>query len=290
MNNNNLLRSALYLPASNARAIEKSRAIPADAVIFDLEDSVAPEAKSLAREQLCDAFEQPEFGTSTTVVRTNQINTADYLRDLDTVAVCKPDAVLLPKVSTVDDIETFEADAIKRGFKPECQSWYMIETASGLVNLRDIIIAGRKSRFRVGCLIVGHNDIALDTGVSLEGGRNYLLPWLMQLVLHGRHFGVPVLDSVYNNFKDTDGFSVEAAQAKAMGFSGKTLIHPAQVCITNNVFSPSSQEMAEARAIISAFAQPENANAGVISLDGKMVERLHLQQAEALVGLYSSYE
>jgi citrate lyase subunit beta/citryl-CoA lyase len=287
MNKTKPLRSVLYMPASNARAIEKSRTIPADAVIFDLEDAVAPDAKPLAREQLCEAFEQPEFGGSTTVVRTNRINSADYLKDLDTVAACKPDAVLLPKVSTVDDVETFEADAINRGFKNECQTWYMIETAAGLINLREIITAGLDSRFRVGCLIVGHNDIALDTGVSLEGGRDYLLPWLMQLVLHGRHFGVPVLDSVYNNFKDTEGFAAEAAQAKAMGFSGKTLIHPAQVDIANDVFSPSPDEMAEAKAIINAFAQPENANAGVISLDGKMVERLHLQQAEELVSRYS---
>lgn len=287
MKNQQPQRSALYLPASNARAIEKSRTIAADAVIFDLEDAVAPESKSMAREQLRTAFETPDFGGSTTVIRTNPINTGDYLKDLDTIAGCQPDAVLLPKVSSVDDVETFEADAINRGYKNDCSTWYMIETAAGLVNLREIITAGRESRFRVGCLIVGHNDLALDTGVSLAGGREFLVPWLMQLVLHGRHFGVSVLDSVYNNYKDTDGFTTEATQAKTMGFTGKTLIHPAQVAICNKVFSPSAEELAEARAIVAEFAKPEHFNAGVISLNGQMVERLHLQQAESLLQHYS---
>ena len=287
MKNASPLRSALYLPASNARAIEKSRTIAADAVIFDLEDAVAPDAKKTAREQLVAAFETPEFGGSTTVVRANPINSADYLLDLDTVALCKPDAILLPKVSSVVDVETFEADAINRGYKGDCKTWFMIETAAGLMNLTEIVKAGLESRFRLECLVVGHNDLALDTGVSLEGGRDYLIPWLMQLVLHGSHFGISVLDSVYNNYKDTDGFEREATQAKAMGFDGKTLIHPAQVEIAGRVFSPSELEMNQARAIISAFEEPGNATAGVISLDGKMVERLHLEQAQRLVSLYS---
>ena len=288
MKNPSPLRSALYLPASNGRAIEKSRTIAADAVIFDLEDAVAVNAKQNARQQLIDAFETPNFGGSATVIRSNPINTADYLKDLDTVAACNPDAILLPKVSSVADVETFEADAINRGYKSECKTWFMIETAAGLMNLTDIVKAGLDSRFRLECLVVGHNDLALDTGVSLAGGRDYLLPWLMQLVLHGSHFGIAVLDSVYNNYKDTDGFELEASQAKAMGFDGKTLIHPTQVEIGNRVFSPSESELQEAGAIIAAFESAENADAGVISLDGKMVERLHLEQARRLVNLYSS--
>ncbi len=286
MKNATRLRSALYLPASNARAIEKSRTIAADAVIFDLEDAVAVNAKQNARQQLIDAFETPDFGGSVTVIRSNPINTAEYLNDLDTVAACNPDAILLPKVSSVADVETFEADAINRGYKRECKTWFMIETAAGLMNLTEIVKAGLDSRFRLECLVVGHNDLALDTGVSLAGGRDYLLPWLMQLVLHGSHFGIAVLDSVYNNYKDTDGFELEASQAKAMGFDGKTLIHPTQVEIGNRVFSPGESELREASAIIAAFESAENADAGVISLDGKMVERLHLEQARKLVNLY----
>ncbi|MEM7260244.1 MAG: CoA ester lyase, partial [Pseudomonadota bacterium] len=282
MKNPSPLRSALYLPASNARAIEKSRTIPADAVIFDLEDAVAPESKPVARQQLASAFENGDFGGSTMVVRANPINTADYLQDLDTIARCRPNAVLLPKVSSVDDVKTFEADAINRGLNDASQAWYMIETAAGLINLRDIISAGLDSRYSVGGLIIGHNDLAQDTGVSLDHGREFLIPWLMQVILYGRHFGIPVLDSVYNNYKDTDGFTTEAVQAKAMGFAGKTLIHPTQVEICNSVFSPSAQELADAKAVIDAFAQPENANAGVVSVGGKMVERLHLKQALAL--------
>lgn len=287
MNSIPRLCSALYLPASNSRAIEKSRSIPADAIIFDLEDSVAPAAKKDAREQLVAAFKEGGFG-KTTVVRCNAINSADYLLDLDILGACQPDAVLVPKVFDVESVGTFESDTINRGIAGKFNTWYMIETAAAVVNLKEIVQAGIGTRSQLSCLVLGHNDLAVETGVSVEGNRQYLIPWLMQSVLIARHFNLTVLDSVYNDHKDLNGFEAEAVQARAMGFNGKSLIHPAQVEITNRVFQPGEQEMTEARAIVSAFARPENANAGVISLDGKMVERLHLAQAQRLLDQYDT--
>ena len=163
MNFNPALRSALYMPASNNRAIEKSRSIPADAVIFDLEDSVAPAAKPLAREQLQAAFEKGEFG-KTTVIRCNAINSAEYLLDLDIVGACKPDAVLLPKVSTVECVETFESDSINRGIAGRCNVWYMIETTAGLINLKDIVQTGVASRCKLSGLVpVSYTHLTLPT-------------------------------------------------------------------------------------------------------------------------------
>lgn len=276
------LRSALYLPASNARAIEKSRTIAADAIIFDLEDSVAPSARPAAREQLIAAFGQGSFGKPTTI-RCNAIGSADYLLDMDTIAACQPDAVLLPKVSSVESVQTFEADAVKRGIAGSFAAWYMIETVAGLIDLKAIVDAGITSRCALQCLMLGHNDLAAETGVSLDNQRQYLIPWLMQAVLTAKHAQVSILDSVYNDHKDLHGFEVEVTQSKAMGFDGKSLIHPAQVEITHRVFRPSAAQLQEAREIVALFNDPANEAAGVVSMNGRMVERLHLAQAQALL-------
>lgn len=277
------LNSVLYLPASNVRALEKARTIPADAIVFDLEDSVAPQAKAQAREQLISALKQGDYGGSVTVVRTNQIDSPDYLKDLDTIVKCRPQVVLLPKVSTATHVATFEQDALARGLKEGTGVWYMIETAGGLVNLENIIQTGVNSRYEPECLVVGHNDLAVETGVTVTPGREYLIPWLMQLVLHAKHNRLTVLDSVYNNHKDLAGFEAQTLQAKAMGFSGKSLIHPAQVDICNRVFSPTAAEIEHARAVVAAFASAENSGAGVISLNGEMIERMHLEQAKQVL-------
>jgi citrate lyase subunit beta/citryl-CoA lyase len=240
------LRSALYLPASNARAIEKSRTIAADAVIFDLEDSVAPSAKATARAQLAEAFKQGGFD-KTTVIRCNAVESPDYLRDLDTISECLPDAVLIPKVSDVGAVETFESDAINRGVAGKFATWYMIETVAGLMNLKEIVQRGINTRCPLRCLVLGHNDLAVETGVSLGNQRQYLIPWLMQAVLCARHFDLSILDSVYNDHRDLEGFEAEVSQTKAMGFDGKSLIHPAQVEITNRVLRPGEAELAECR-------------------------------------------
>lgn len=279
------LRSVLYLPASNERAIEKARALPADAVVFDLEDAVAPAARSQARRQLSDAFAKGGFGRSLTVIRTNTIGSPDCRDDLAVVAQCRPDAVLLPKVSSAEEVNAFARDAQAAGLAPQTTCWFMVETVAGLVNLSEIIRAGLATRPRLDALVVGTNDIAKETGASADDERRYLLPWLMQVVLTAKHYRVSVLDGVWNDFRNTAGFESEARQAQKMGFDGKTLIHPTQVEPANAIFSPSPAALDEARAIVDAFDRPENADAGVINLGGKMVERLHLAQAVRLLAI-----
>ena len=283
---NPLFRSALYLPASNARAIEKSRTINADTIIFDLEDSVAPNAKASARQQLIDAFSDDGFGDSRTVIRSNPIGSEDYLKDIRTVAECSPRAILIPKVSSASDVENFHRDAIANGLDESIQSWYMIESSGGIVELPAIIKAGLDNPCLLQCLVVGHNDLAKETGVSLVDNRRFLIPWLMQIILLAKHYKLEVLDSVWNDFKDLDGFRLEGQQAKAMGFSGKTLIHPSQVEVANEVFYPDQQEISRALKIVAAFKIPANRDAGVINLDGEMIERLHLQQVTEMLSRY----
>jgi citrate lyase subunit beta/citryl-CoA lyase len=278
-----LCRSALYVPAINTRAIEKSRSIDADAVVYDLEDSVAPDQKATARQQLVEAFNEKRVGTRVTLIRSNPIGSGDYLDDLHTIRDCNPHALLLPKVSTVTEVETFAKDAKSVGLLAGMATWFMIESAAGIANLAELIEAGVNTRWPLAGLVVGHNDLALETGVSLADDRRYLIPWLMQIILYAKNSQLLVLDSVWNNFKDTQGFEREAQQAKAMGFDGKSLIHPAQVEIANQVFAPSADEIAAAQAIVAAFADPANSSAGVINLNGEMVERLHLEQARRLL-------
>lgn len=278
-------RSALYLPASNSRAIEKARTLPADSIVFDLEDAVAPAAKAKARENLRAAFAGPGFGNSQTVIRTNSIGSADYLLDLQTINACAPDAVLLPKVSIVAEIEQFSADAERIGLSNNLQSWFMIETVTALTRLPALIEAGVKCDNQLTCLIVGTNDIAKESAISTVNERQYLVPWLMQIVLAAKAGGVFVLDGVWNDFKNTEGFDKETAQAVKMGFDGKTLIHPSQIDSANRLFSPSPEQLAQARAIVAAFSQPGNEQLGVINLNGEMVERLHLEQALRLLAV-----
>jgi citrate lyase subunit beta/citryl-CoA lyase len=275
-----LLRSALYLPASNQRAIEKSRSLLADVVIFDLEDAVAPDLKAMARANLIAAFGSGEApGRSVRVIRVNAMDSRFLDDDLDTIGACRPDAVLLPKVSAEMDLVEFTRRMTDHGAGSVPALWCMIETAQGLTRLNDIVRAGLHAKPRLDCLIVGTNDIARETGVSLLEQRRYMVPWLMSIVLAAKANGVSVLDGVWNDFKNATGFEDEARQAQGMGFDGKTLIHPSQIDFANAAFAPSSQAVDDARAIVAAFADPANAGSGVINMDGRMVELLHLEMA-----------
>jgi len=276
-------RSAMYVPAINQRAIEKSRSLDMDSVIFDLEDAVAPEAKPQARAQLVEAFAAGGFGHRETVIRVNAFDTDDFEEDLDTVARCRPDAVLLPKVSRPEDLEALAGRLAAHGLPASVLAWAMVETVDALAGLDAIVIAGRSLRSRLDCLVVGTNDIAKETGVDPGEQRRYLIPWLMNVVLVARRHRICVLDGVWNDFADREGFDAEARQSVKMAFDGKTLIHPTQVEPANRIFSPSAEALAQARSIAEAFARPENAGKGVINLDGKMVERLHLEQAQRLL-------
>ncbi|THF57093.1 HpcH/HpaI aldolase/citrate lyase family protein [Ollibium composti] len=272
-------RSALYIPVSNDKALAKAASLDADVVIFDLEDAVAPADKPAARAKLAAIFAAPA-GRAERVIRINALASEWGADDLAAALACQPVAILLPKVDTARDI--LEAgDALDDAAAPdEVKLWAMIETPKALLNIGAIAELGRDPASRLACFVAGTNDLAKETGVS---DRRYLMPWLMQLVLAAKAGGLDLLDGVYNDFRDADGFGRECAEGAAMGFDGKTVIHPSQIGPANATFAPSEQALAEARAIREAFAKPENADKGVIGLDGKMVERLHLAQAEKLL-------
>lgn len=276
-------RSVLYVPAANTRAIDKARDLPCDVIVFDLEDAVAPAMKGQARENLSRAFAAQPFTAQETVIRVNALDSAEFADDLRAAAACRPDAILLPKVNTSADLERFAAALGTIADGPPPRLWAMIETAAALHHLDGILHAGQGSRPRLDCLVVGTNDLAKETGVYPGEGRAYLLPWLMSVVLAARRYGTDVLDGVWNDFGDRAGFDSEVLQSVRMGFNGKTLIHPSQVEPANAAFTPSDAAIAEAHAIVAAFARPEHAAAGVINLDGRMVERLHLEQATRLL-------
>jgi len=272
-------RSALYIPVSNDKALAKAASLDCDVVIFDLEDAVAPADKPAARAKLAAVFAAPA-GRAERVIRINALSSEWGADDLAAAIACAPDAILLPKVDTARDI--LEAgDVLDDAAAPdEVKLWAMIETPKALLNIGAIAELGRDPASRLACFVAGTNDLAKETGVS---DRRYLTPWLMQLVLAAKAGGLDLLDGVYNDFRDAEGLARECAEGAAMGFDGKTVVHPSQIGPANTAFAPSEQALAEARAIRDAFAKPENAGKGVIGLDGKMVERLHLAQAEKLL-------
>jgi citrate lyase subunit beta / citryl-CoA lyase len=265
-----LLRSALYVPASHARALAKAPALGADVIIHDLEDAVAPEAKAEARAALTTA----DTGAALRVIRINGLGTEWHAEDVQSAAACAPYALLLPKVNGPDDIHT-----LRTKMPPEMAIWAMIETARGVLAAASIAeILGP-----TGALVLGLNDLARETGMAQVAGRAPMHSVLTTVVLAARAHGLAVLDGVFNSVHDSAGFAAECAQARAQGFDGKTLIHPDQVAVANACFAPTAAEMAEAQAIVAAFAEPQNRGRGAIALQGRMVERLHLDMAESLL-------
>ena len=276
-------RSVLYVPGGNERAIAKARTLACDAVIFDLEDSVAPDAKVEARENLRKLLGEPLGGGRETIIRINALSTPWGAEDLRAAQDLAPDAILIPKVEDPEDIAQID-DALDQTDTPETlRLWAMIETPKGIMNAGQIARASRTPGGRLDCFVTGTNDIVKETGVAPLPGRPYLSTWLMEIVLAARAYGIDVLDGVYNDFRDSEGFAIECAQGRAMGFDGKTLIHPGQIEAANRAFGIDPDKLEEARHIVEAFARPENARAGVISLDGRMVERLHADMAEKLI-------
>ncbi|MEP9387189.1 CoA ester lyase [Mesorhizobium sp. KR9-304] len=276
-------RAVLFVPASNEKAIAKLPSLACDAVIFDLEDSVAPEAKVAARERLSAWFAaRPKQGPEC-VIRINPPAGEWGREDLAAAIACAPDAILLPKVDTPRDIHDFD-DALDGTDAPETlKLWIMVETPKAMLNIGALAEFGRDRAARLDCFVAGTNDLIKDTGVLAAPDRRYIMPWLMQMVLAARAGGLDVLDGVSNDFRDLDAFARECAEGAAMGFDGKTLIHPAQIEPALQAFSPSANAVTEAEAIKAAFALPENLEKGVISIGGRMIERLHLAQAERLL-------
>ncbi|RVD56668.1 CoA ester lyase [Mesorhizobium sp. M2D.F.Ca.ET.185.01.1.1] len=275
-------RSVLYIPASNDKALAKIASLACDAVIIDLEDGVLPADKAAARDKIAGILAGREKRREM-VVRINPLASEWGADDLLAVAKAEPDGILLPKIGTPRDI--LEAgDLLDDNFAPDSvKLWAMVETPKALLNIGAIAELGRDPASRLACFVVGTNDLVKSTGVLATPDRRYLMPWLMQLVLAARAGGLDVIDGVANDFRDLDAFAGECAEGAAMGFDGKSLIHPAQIEAANRAFSPSPEALAQARAIRDAFARPENAGKGIIALDGRMVERLHLAEAEKLL-------
>ncbi|QND48943.1 CoA ester lyase [Rhizobium lusitanum] len=278
-----LRRSVLSVPAINLRALEKIASLDCDAVIFDLEDSVAPEKKAEARENLRRFFAGPPLVGKERIIRINTLSSGFGADDLDLVLALEPDAVLLPKVDGPQDV-TVVSDRLAEADAPESlRIWAMIETPRGILNAAAIAEAGRTPGSRLDCFVVGLNDLRKETGVLPQPGRAYLVPWLMQVVLAVSAYGLDAIDSVFNDFKDIEALDAECGEGRAMGFAGKMLIHPNQIEAANRHFGPDETAVAEAEAIIAAFSDPAAASLNVVNLDGRMVERLHLVQAEGLV-------
>lgn len=278
-------RSVLYMPGSNARALEKAREIGADALILDLEDAVAPDAKALARDQVCAAVKTGGYGRRELVIRVNGPDTNWFAADLAAAAEAKPDAILIPKVSSAETLLDIGAKLHGLWAAPETRIWAMIETPLAILDIERIARAARDPASRLACFVMGTNDLAKETRARFVPGRAPMLPWLTSAILAARAYGIDIVDGVYNDLKDEAGFAAECEQGRDLGFDGKTLIHPGQVAVANAVFSPDEAELARAQAIIAAFALPENAGKGAIQLDGRMVERLHAEMAMRVVAL-----
>jgi citrate lyase subunit beta/citryl-CoA lyase len=271
-------RSALYLPASNARAIEKARTLAADAVILDLEDSVAPEAKVEARGMAADAVRAHGFGAREVVVRVNGLDTPWGADDLEAVAEAMPDAILVPKIASPEAIGD-----VARRTDGRVRLWAMIETCAAIFQL-DLLGAASRAQ-GVDVWVIGGNDLVNEMRCRPGPDRAPLLPALALSVMAARAHGLAILDGVYNDIPNLDGLEAECVQGAALGFDGKSLIHPSHLEVANRVFAPPPEEVAWARTVVAAFGAPENASKGVLKVDGRMVERLHLDQAKRLIGV-----
>ena len=272
-------RSCLYMPASNKRALEKAKSLPADTIIFDLEDAVAPDAKEEARQNACAALQSGDYGERELVVRINAMDTPWFAHDLKQACLAGADAVLVPKILSADDIIQITDFMEDLDVSLESRLWAMIEMPEAILKLAEIAALGVQERLTT--FVMGFNDLAKE--MRAEHDRAIFGPVMTQAVIAARAYGLNILDSVYNDFNDPEGLAAECSEAKKLGFDGKTLIHPVQIETANRIFAPGADEIATAEAIIAAFANPINAGKGVIVVDGKMTELLHLKQAKQLV-------
>ena len=274
-----LRRSVLCVPADNARALTKVATLACDAVIYDLEDAVPDGNKGGARRTLAAHLQRERRSDLEVIVRINHLNTPFGEEDLAFALTLSPDAILLPKVESPQDIQAV-VDFLGENDAPDSvRLWAMIETPRGVLNAAAIAETGRTRGGRLDCFVPGLNDLRKETGVPALPGRTYLIAWLMQILLAARSCGLDIIDAVFNDVRDVSGFEAECAQGRDMGFDGKMLIHPAQIDPANGAFGVADAALADARSIIAAFALPDNADKAVINLNGLMVERLHLDQA-----------
>ncbi len=283
-------RSVLYMPGSNGRAIEKARTLPADAIILDLEDSVAPDSKAAAREQVVGAVTAGGFGPREVIVRINGIDTPWHVDDLTAAARAAPDAILVPKITTPDQLEAIGQRLLDMHADHRTRVWAMIESPIALFNILALAAEAADSESRLAAFVMGTNDIAKETRARIVPGRAPMVPWLMNCVAAARVYGIDILDGVYNDLGNSEGFARECDEARDMGFDGKTLIHPNQIAPCNAAFSPGAEEVTQAKKMIAAFDLPENRDKGVVQLDGRMVERLHAEMARRTVAIAQAIE
>lgn len=278
-------RSVLFMPGSNARALDKARNLPCDGVILDLEDSVAPDAKPMARDQIAQAVAAGGFGKREIIIRINNLESPWWRDDLAMAAAARPGGILVPKVSSPDDVKKLEEHLRALKADPAISLWAMIETPLGVLSAQPIAATAREGDRRLAGFIMGPNDIARETRMRMLPGRAAMLPLFAHCILAARAYGLEILDGPYNDISDVAGFAKECAQGRDMGFDGKTLIHPGQIDAANAAYTPPAEEIARARKIMGVFDLPENANKGVVQLDGQMVERLHVGMAKRTIAI-----
>ena len=274
-------RSVLYMPGANERALEKAKDLPADALILDLEDAVAPDAKPEARERVCAAVTGGGYGNRELAIRANGIGTPWHDADLKAIAAAGPDAVVVPKVNTAAEVLQLVSALEQAGAPEHTKLWAMLETPQAMLHAEEI--AGASERLTV--LVMGTNDLAKELHASRVPNRHPLLPGLGLCLLAARATGKVLLDGVYNDIKDEAGFLAECQQGREMGFDGKTLIHPSQVEPCNAVFAPGADEVEMAGRIIAAFEEAEAEGRGVVTVDGRMVENLHVEEARRVLAI-----
>ena len=278
-------RSLLFMPGSNVRALEKARNLPADGLIFDLEDSVAPETKALARDQIAQAIAAGGYGKREILIRVNTLDSAWWMDDIMMAGKARPDGILVPKISSVEDFKKIAHCLGDVDAAPSIRVWAMIETAQAVLRAEELAAASQNSEMRLAGFVFGPNDISRETRIRMLPGRAAMLPLITHCILATRAYGLDILDGPYSDFSNFNGFGQECTQARDLGFDGKTLIHPGQIEACNAIFTPPAEEVAHARKIIAAFERPENAARGAIQLDGQMVERLHADMARRTIAI-----
>src|SRR5262249_14731129 len=266
-------------------ALEKARTLAADGLILDLEDAVAPDAKDTARRQVADAVRAGGFGRREGTIRINGLDTPWGADDLAAAATAGAGVVLVPKVSAAEDLSALGRRLDQLEASQNIRVWIMVETPLAVLNIREIAAASRDPLTRLSGFVMGTNDLAKDSRARIVPGRAPMIPWLMTCLAAARAFGLDILDGVHNDIGNAEGFARECAEARDMGFDGKTLIHPNQIAPCNAAFSPTAAEVEDARKIIAAFDLPENSGKGVVKLDGRMVERLHAEMARRVVAI-----
>ena len=272
-------RSVLYMPSSNERALEKAKTLPVDALILDLEDAVAPDAKDVARENACAAVRSGDYGRRELTIRVNGIGSQWHEADLAAASAAGPHAIVVPKVGSADEVRSLVSAMDAAGAPERTRLWAMVETPVAVLHTEEIASASD----RLDCLVMGTNDLYKELGARFVPGRSAIQTSLQLALLAARAAGIAILDGVYNDVKDGQGFLDEARQGRELGFDGKTLIHPGQVEACNEVFAPTAAEIEDARAVIAAFEAARAEGKGVATLNGRLIEGLHVDTARKVL-------